>query len=356
MRSRRSRLLLLALTVGLVLLTSACAKNAPQDTLAPDGELARDIDGIQNWMFAVAGLVFVVVEGAILFIVFRFRQRKGHEDDVPYQRHGNTILELGWTIIPAAMLVPFAFLTIATLIELNEKPGADRLDVTVYGQQWWWAYEYPAQDGIDEKIVTANELVVPAGRPVYLTLRSRDVIHSFWAPKLNGKRDVVPGRTHHWTIETDLDDAGKTFDGQCVEFCGLSHANMRLRVKVLAADDFAEWVQGQEQDARRPTTKLARDGLEQFKTLCTSCHQINGVNETPKAAQVSGAAPNLTHLMSRSVFAGGLFDTNRAELEAWLRDPSGKKPMEPDDERGMPNLNLTQEQIDQLVAYLLTLD
>jgi cytochrome c oxidase subunit II len=125
---------------------------------------------------------------------------------------------------------------------------------------------------------------------------------------------------------------------------------------VLSPADFEQWLADQQEEAEEPSGELATAGLEQFETLCTSCHQINGVNEQQAAAQKSGAAPNLTHLMSRSRFAGALFDTNRNNLESWLRDPPAMKPMEADDERGMPNLNLTEEQIDQLVSYLLTLE
>ena len=351
----RSRRLLLALAAVLVLVATGCANDAPQDTLEPEGPLARTIDNLQNPMFIAAGIVFLIVEGAILFIVIRFRQRKGQEDVVPYQRHGNTALEIGWTVAPALLLAAFAIPTVVTLFELTDEPE-NAVDINVIGQQWWWEYRYPTtNEGVDDEIITANELVIPAGQPVYLTMTSRDVIHSFWVPKLNGKRDVVPGREHNWTIEADPDDVGKTFEGQCVEFCGLSHANMRLTVKVLSPDDFGQWIEDQQQDAAEPTDEVAREGLEQFQTLCASCHQIDGVNEQPKAAQKSGAAPNLTHLASRSRFAGALFDVNRNELESWLRDPPAKKPMLPDDDRGMPNLNLTEEQIDQLVSYLLTL-
>src|SRR5688572_29646562 len=182
-RSSRSRRVFFALAAGLVLVLSACAKNAPQDTLEPDGPAARTIDSLQNPMFLAAGAVFLLVEGLVVFILIKFRQRKGQEDVVPRQMHGNTALEIGWTIIPALVLAVFAVPTVVTLFDLNEEPD-DPIEVTVYGQQWWWEYRYPTtNDGVETEIVTANDLVIPAGRPVYLTLEARDVIHSFWVPK-----------------------------------------------------------------------------------------------------------------------------------------------------------------------------
>jgi cytochrome c oxidase subunit II len=347
-----ARRVLAAVAVAVALLGTACADNAPQDTLEPAGPAARTIDNLQNPMFLAAGIVFLIVEGLIVFIVIRFRQRKGHEDDVPVQLHGNTKLEIGWTIVPALLLGVFAVATVATIFDLNQKPK-DAVEVSVFGQQWWWEYRYPEQDGVDSTIITANELVIPVGRPVYLSMTSRDVIHSFWIPKLNGKRDVVPGRTHHLTIEADK--PGR-YSGQCTEFCGLSHANMRAIAVALSPSDFQEWLQDQQRDARPPRGEEAQTGLDTFRQFCTSCHQINGVQEVPKAAQVSGAAPNLTHLFSRQVFAGAIFPLNRPQLEAWLRNPPGRKPMAPDEDRGMPDLGLTEEQIDQLLAYLETLE
>ncbi len=360
MRTRLSR----AGIIGVLLVMAAgCAKNAPQDTFSPGGDTAQKINGLALWAFGAAGVVGVVVAAAIVFLIVKFRRRPGDPDDVPnpVQIHGNFRLEIFWTGLPFVILAPFALFTVATVIDLSHEPK-DAIVVDVYGQQWWWSFEYDL-DGDPEngpEIITANDLVIPEDRQVLLQLHSRDVIHSFWIPRLAGTRDVVPGRTH--TLAIEADEPG-VFVGQCKEFCGLSHANMRARAVVLTASQFETWLDQQQEDAAAPTDPEAKAGLEVFTTKCASCHQINGVDEVEgKAALVSGHAPNLTHLMSRGVFASGSFDLynedgtfNRPALEAWLRDPPGQLPMAPDQERGMPNLGLTEQEIDELVAYLQTL-
>jgi cytochrome c oxidase subunit 2 len=239
------------------------------------------------------------------------------------------------------------------------------MKVDVYGQQWWWSYEYDLNGDGKPEIVTANELVIPVDRKVELRVHSRDVIHSFWIPALAGTRDAVPGRTQY--LEMEAGQIG-VYDGQCKEYCGLSHANMRARAVVLSQSDFDRWLTDQQKDASAPPSgSLAAAGLDVFKTKCVSCHEIRGVDDVEgKAALVAGHAPDLTHLMSRQVFASGTFPLyvtntdgklvfNRNQLEAWLRDPPGQLPMAPDERRGMPNLHLSDTEIDQLVAYLQTL-
>ena len=200
------------------------------------------------------------------------------------------------------------------------------------------------------------------------------MIHSYWIPALNGKKDAVPGRTHHLTLEAD--EPG-TYVGQCTEYCGLSHAYMRMIVRALPQDEYDQWVEDQLAEAAEPSSELAAEGEEVFGTLCASCHLVEGLNDDTYegADQVSGAAPNLTHFASRGVYAGGIFDLWRDldgddvvetdelggeleanQLEAWLRNPPGEKALAPDDNRGMPNLGLNESQIDALVAYLSGLE
>jgi cytochrome c oxidase subunit II len=262
-----------------------------------------------------------------------------------------------------------------TLLDLAETPK-DAVEVTVIGQQWWWEYRYDVDGDGEDDIVTANDLVIPAGKPIALTIQSRDVIHSFWIPALNGKRDAVPGRESPLTIEADHPGV---YRGQCTEFCGLSHGYMRMRVVALSEADYEAWQEGQLEGAEVPDGELAEAGLEIFRTTCSGCHLVRGEGGNEDlfegAAQVSGAAPDLTHFASRGAFAGAIFDTwedtngngevdideiggtfNEADLKAWLADPPGEKPMYPEGSRGMPNLQLSEEQIEQLVAYLETLE
>jgi cytochrome c oxidase subunit 2 len=376
--ARRWRAALLVPAAALLL--AACASDAPLDTLDPKGPESRTIQDLVGPVFLIAGIVFVLVQGGVLFVAWKFRKRKDDDGSLPGQLHGNTKLEIGWTVLPALVLVGVGIASVLTLLDLEDKP-ADAMEVTVVGQQWWWEYRYDVDhDGTDD-IVTANDLVIPAGTPVSLKIQSRDVIHSFWIPALNGKRDAVPGREHSLLLQAD--EPG-TFRGQCTEFCGLSHAYMRMRVVALPSADFDAWQTNQMQGAEVPDGEQAKAGMERFRSTCSACHLIrgDGGNEALRkkegiegAALVSGAAPNLTHFASRGAFAGAIFDLwddtndngevdfdeiggvlNVADLKAWLHDPPGQKPMAPGQSRGMPNLELTDQAIDELVAYLETLE
>jgi cytochrome c oxidase subunit II len=392
----------LVLVPLLALALAGCADDAPQDTFKPEGPNARHIDNLIIPVFGVAAVVFVVILVGCLYIALKFRARDSDDyDDMPKQIHGNVKAEIGWTIIPALILVGVAVPTVVGVFKLNEDPPPEALQVEVIGQQWWWEYRYDMDnDGQFDDIVTANDLVIPAGREIALTITARDVIHSFWVPKLNGKRDAVPNRDHPWKLEAD--EPGE-FLGQCTEYCGLSHAEMRIKAIALTKDGFETWADGQFKNA----ATFAKDDESPEATgqrlflgqLCSSCHLIEGVNDDnfggkgensgqikDQTLQVSRHAPNLTHLMSRTTFAGGKFDLrkdtpactargvewanteegveqclDRANLEAWLRNPPARKAMAPEPipgrtgTRGMPNLQLTEDQIDLLVTYLTTL-
>ena len=379
---RSARLRTLALGLLLVVVAAGCASDAPLDTLDPKGPEAQSIDNLLLPVMLIAGVVFLFVELGIVYLVIRFRRRKSDDDsELPSQTHGNLVLELGWTILPAVILAFVAVGTLTTLFEIDDAPE-DALEIEVVGQQWWWDFQYDVDGDGAYDFRTANEMVIPAGEPVNLDITSMDVIHSFWIPALNGKKDAVPGRHHPLTLEAD--EPG-TYWGQCTEFCGLSHANMRIRVIALPQDEYDAWLENQMRPAEAATGD-AVDGEELFSSTCTSCHQIRGLNDDyTGAATVSGTAPELTHLMTRSTFAGSIFRLyaqaddadlhdfythlaeegtfNRVQLEAWLRDPPAEKPMYADTAtlngalpRGMPDLELSEEQIDQLVAYLQTLD
>lgn len=370
--------------LGLTGLLAGCASEGkPLDIFQGDGSQSQIINDLQIPVFWIAVVVGVLVMAAVLLIVVKFRA-KPDDDDLPAQTHGALGLELGWTLLPAVLLAFVAVGTVVTIFDLAETPE-NAIEIDVYGQQWWWGFEYDVDDDGEIDITTATEMVIPAGQDVVVNIKSRDVIHSFWIPALNGKKDAVPGRTHQLNIQAD--EPG-IYRGQCTEFCGLSHSRMQMRVIALPQDEYDAWVENQLQDAATPTDAEAVAGLELFQGQCATCHQINGVDEVEFAAQVSGAAPNLTHLMTRSTFAGGILDMyaeanagdpdydldgipynelpeegtfERNQLEAWLRNPEAEKPMAPNPTqysqygRGMPNLNLTEQQIDQLVAYLETL-
>jgi cytochrome c oxidase subunit 2 len=345
--SRLRRVLSLGAVLATPLLLSACASNAPQDFMKPEGPLARQIDHLFKPVFGVAVVVFFLVQGIILAAVIKFRDK--HEDDeFPDQIHGNTRLEIGWTIAPALILGVVGIFTVPVIFDVEKKPD-NALEVRVDAQKYWWGYTYGPDSarGVTSSFTTANELHIPAGTPVLLNLRSNDVIHSFWAPKLNGKRDVVPGREHHWTLEAD--HAG-VYSGQCAEFCGTSHANMRLKVVAHDEAGWRDWVAKMQRTPTKPTSGLEAEGFALFSQKgCAGCHTVNGQYEQP--APDAPKAPNLTHLFTRDCFAGCIYDlTDRNEVEAWLRNPQRKAGSL------MVIGQLTEPEIDRLYAYLRTLE
>lgn len=337
-RSTTRKVVLTCALAALVLVTSACANEAaPQDVLRPSGEFAREADRLWDIVFPIAAAIFFIVEGLLLYALFRFRRRPGRE---ARQFHGNTRLEIVLTALPALILAGIAVPTVQTIFDQAEEPPS-ALQVDVEGRQFWWRFEYP-----DLGVVTANELHIPIGEPVRLTIRGFDVIHSFWVPRLAGTIDVVPGRINHLTIEAD--EPGE-YLGQCKEFCGLSHANMKLRVIAQRPEDFEAWVAGQQLEAEPPAGAAARRGLEIFQQTCTACHAIAGLPDMPEDDR-GLLGPNLTHFSARGTFAGALLENNDANLRAWLDDPPAIKPGSV-----MPDYNLSPEQIDDLIAFLRTL-
>ena len=375
----------LALLASALLLVTGCAADAELDTLQPQGPTARDIDKLLDPVLIIAYVVFFLVFGATIFIWWKFRDR--HEDEeFPTQVHGNTKLEILWTIIPTLILAVVSVFTLITLSSVNSTETNEVLvtveeesvvwepEVVVVGQQWWWEFRYyfDGLDGVDlsdarnlppADIVTAGQLVMPTGQEIELSITSRDVIHSFWIPALNGKRDAAPGRVHPWKLEAD--EPGVYF-GQCTEFCGLSHSRMRMQAIALEPEDFQTWVDQQltDQDSDSITDEAVARGLTVFENQCARCHVVNGVNEETSigADLVSNAAPNLTHFMSRTTYAGGIFNLyepdgtiDRTQLEAWLRNAPAEKPAYAEGRRGMPALGLSEDEIDDVVAYLETL-
>jgi cytochrome c oxidase subunit 2 len=352
--------------LGLTVFLASCA-NGRLDATKPKGNNARDIDFVMRlsgWM-AVAVGIFVAV--AVVVAMVKLRARSDDDpDDLPEQVHGNKKAEITWTLIPVGMLVFLGVMTLPTIFDLNEK--GDGRTIKVEGQQWWWQFSYDTDgDGEYDDIVTANEIVIPVGEEVNLEIYSNDVIHSFWVPQLNGKRDAVPGRVHHWKISAD--EPG-IYYGECVEFCGLSHANMQIRAVVLDQSDFDAWLEAQQADSDIPTSGAALDGFELFAANCTSCHVVGNADPRFQAAAdgkanlLAGVAPNLTHLMSRTSFAGALFELynddgslNVADLREWIRNAPENKPMAPDNGQGMISFAevLSEEDLDDIIAYLQTL-
>jgi cytochrome c oxidase subunit 2 len=332
-----------ALAGSLILILSSCVSNASQDTLKAHGSIARLENSLFIPVFWIAVAVFCLIAGLVSYCVFRFRARS--DDEAPRQVHGNTRAEIAWTIAPALLLASIAIPTVKFVFDLSTFPK-DALTINVTGHRWWWQADYANRaDPTKTDFTTATEIHIPVKEKVVVTLTSVDVIHNFWVPELAGKLYAIPGRHNKLVIEADTPG---TYYGQCAEYCGTSHANMRLRVIAQTPDDYATWVTGEEAPPVIPVaggaTDVAATGAKVFGTAgCAGCHTITGISD-------GVVGPNLTHFASRSVFAGGIFATTDNNLRLWLANPPGQKPGSV-----MPNLNLSEPQINQLIAYLDTL-
>jgi len=330
------RLAALALALLPLLLVLGCStQQFPQSALDPHSDAAALQQSLLMKLVFWVVVIFVVVETALIVTVIRFRARPGAPDPKPV--HGHTGLEIAWTIAPALILAAVAIPTVATIFKTQAPASPRALQVRVIGHQWWWEFQYP-----HEGFVTANELHVPLRRMVSLTLESADVIHSFWVPAIGGKRDVVPSRINHLWFTPD--SAG-VFSGECAEFCGVSHANMRLRLVVESPADYARWVRGQSAAPFEPdSASQAGRGKQVFLTAgCAGCHTVRGVSP----GQIG---PDLTHLASRGTIASALYDNTPENLSRWIENPPARKPG-----ALMPVLGLPPAQIADVVAYLRTL-
>jgi len=290
---------------------AGCGGPFPQSTLHPRSDFARGTDALFTDIFWWAAAVFVVVELMLLVAIVRFRHREGRA--APRPTHGHTLMEIGWTLAPAVILVFVAVPTVRTIFATAGEAPADALKVDVIGHQWWWEFRYQ-----ELALVTANELHVPLGRVVQLSITSADVIHSFWAPPLGGKRDAIPG---HMTRIAFRPDSVGDYSGQCAEFCGASHANMRLRVIVDSDSGFGRWATVQLAGPAAPAPgTLAERGRAVFaRSACIGCHTIQGVSP-------GVIGPNLTHVGSRTTIASGLFPNDSAHLARWIADAPSLKP------------------------------
>jgi cytochrome c oxidase subunit 2 len=316
---------------------------------SPASPSAESIRALFILVLAVTAAIFVVVEGVLIYSVIRFRRRLP-EGTEPPQVYGSMPIEIAWTAAPFLIVFLLALILTRTEFEIRVNPnkppaGAKPLYVTVIGRQWWWEYVYERYDGQELGVITANELHVPASepgvpQPVYLTLKSADVCHSFWVPRLGGKTDLIPGRTNQMWFQAS--EKG-LYLGQCAEFCGTQHAHMLLRVSVDSPQDFQTWLEDQKKPAKDEPAAVA--GRNLFLSLsCINCHRVRGT--------IAGGtyAPDLTHLMSRQTLASGMVANTREELTRWVTDPGQTKP-------GclMPAFGLTEKQVSLVVDYLMTL-
>jgi cytochrome c oxidase subunit 2 len=404
-------LVALALLGGVLLLAAlGCDADGHQSILssnpwtldAANGPVAREQLLLFNVLLWTMVVVFVLVEGALLYAAVRFRRKPG--DPLPPQTHGHTPLEIAWTVIPTILILGLGVWSVIVLFKLEpgeavalaRAEGKEPITVQAVGHQWWWEFRYedplPGQDG-SRLVTTANEMRVPVNTPIIMELKSDDVIHSFWIPKLAGKQDVVPTRTNGmWFL---AEDTGMYY-GQCAEFCGTAHAQMRFRVHVLEDAEYQAWVAG----FAEPNQLSASASRGQLVFLgdgqCVTCHTVGapdvvdpetgaGVQhgrmqtyiaytqwlKKPAAERLADvrtgsepptafAAPNLTDLGLRTTIGAGLIDLNRENLRQWVRNPDSIKQGNRMSElaavyqtRLDHRADLTEDQLSDLVDYLL---
>ena len=363
--------LVTALSLLMLVLVGCSPEHYPQTTLLPRGDFARIADDLLDTTVKWALLVFVLVEGVLIYAIFRFRGKPG--DAEPHQTHGNTTVEIIWTVIPALILAAIAVPTVRAIFQTNATPGKDALTIEVIGHQWWWEFRYP-----ESNVTTANEIHVPVGRTVSLRMGSADVIHSFWVPQFAAKRDVFANRESRMWFKAETEG---DYPAQCAEFCGIQHARMAYRIKAQKPAEFDAWlahmrtlgpkppagarpaqgaassapssngvrtasegasVQQPGQQSRGQDAQYAA-GQKLFASKgCVACHSLQAVN-APKGM----VGPNLANIGARSYIAAGTLKNTDANMARWIRDPQGIK-------KGvlMPNLGLSEADAQALVAFL----
>lgn len=335
--SKVLRRILYAAGIAVVLPVSAWAADVQPGTnmFSPASKPAGDIFGLAMLVIAICGGIFVVVAGALLYAVIRFRGKKTDQAEPP-QIFGSTQIEVAWTLIPVLIVVVLFLASARLIFAIQEAPKPKQaLSITLVGHQFWWEVRYPKYG-----IVTANEIHVPVDKATYFKLLSADVVHSFWVPELAGKTDLLPNRVNTtWIYPTRTG----LFKGQCAQFCGVEHARMLLRIYVQTPAQFQAWIKNQQKPAVEDPAVAA--GREVFMdNSCIDCHTIEG---TPATGRFG---PDLTHLASRDTIGSGSVKLTPANLREWIKDPDHFKP-------GvlMPAMHLDNQQLDEVTAYLETL-
>ena len=417
-----------ALTVALAVFMAACGQNHPDSIFHQRTDVNRDVDYLFKLLIYAGTGVFIFVEGILILTLIKYRKRPGQPE--PEHVHGNTTLEIAWTVIPLLILIVIGIPTVRTIFKTQAKAREDALQVEVIGHQWWWEFRYP-QYGV----VTANELYLPLGRTVNFSLRTQDVLHSFWVPALSGKRDLISNHTNYLWYTPDSGTVN-AFNGACAEYCGTSHANMRFKTFTVSPADFESWAKHTAEaavgtvvtvpaapDTTKPRTAAAiaaganvagtqspavapvqtpvtqagfiaypRDKMPAYtipetpypagltfdesllakgdpangaklmigQATCLACHTIKG-----NPMMQSPVGPNLTHIGSRTTIAAGLFPNDPAHLARWIKNAPAMKPGiimptlgagQYDPTHKMKSaVNLTDQQIADIVAYLQTL-
>ena len=345
-RPTLTRSTLLAVVL-MVIAAGLAACSSPQTTFEPRSDAADRIQTLYIFVTVAASLVGLVVLGAMAYILIKFRARRGH---TARQIHGNNALEIAWTIAPILVLLVIVVPTMVWIAgAYGREPADDAVLVTATGHQWWFEFEYEGLGPDGGTLVTANELHIPVGRQVAIELRSEDVIHSFWVPQLIGKTDMVPNREN--TLEPFVPNEIGEFWGQCAEFCGEAHANMRFRVHVDSLADFERWVEAMNTppaDSVAGSAEARGKRVFELAGTCFACHTIAGTTA------VGRVGPDLTLFGERTTVGAGILEATDENVRAWVSDLRSAKP----GALSMPTFSdglLTDAQIADVVAYLKSL-
>jgi cytochrome c oxidase subunit 2 len=312
-----------------------------QSVLAPAGTQSSSIHNLWTLMLWVTTIVFVVTLAFVAIALVRGRQRGRNAEIGATSERALTRSVAAAVALTSVILVVLLAVSVWTGRTVASLHASSAVTIAVTGHQWWWEIEYEDAQP-DQRVRTANEIHIPTSRPIVFKVTSRDVIHSFWAPNLQGKRDLIPGYTT--AIWMQADHPG-IFRGQCAEFCGLQHAHMAFDIVAEPEADFERWLDGMRQVPQAPQTDQERRGRDVFMTArCSGCHTVNG---TDAHGQI---APDLTHVASRSTVGSGTLPNTPQHLNAWVRDPQASK-------RGnqMPPNPLADADLAALLAYLETL-
>lgn len=314
---------------------AACGSGKSPSTLARAGSESNRIADIWWLAFGAGATVYLIVGGLIVWGALRRGER--FVDDERKAMRERVFIAVGGVLIPFLILMFFAGVTVNATSHLRQSAPSNAVRIHVVGKRWWWQVQYPAYG-----ITTANEIHIPVGQPVYITLDSDNVIHSFWVPQLAGKEDVIPGQTNNVTF-TALRPG--RYRGECAEYCGVEHARMDFFVVAQSPADFTRWIALRAQPQTMPTSELTADGERVFmREACAGCHTIE---DTPAVGRLG---PDLTDVGGRTSLAAGQLDNTPSNLARWISDPQSVKPG-----NLMPPIALSSADLKAVVAYLESL-
>ena len=304
----------------------------PPPVLDPAGPYATSVSWLSWILIGMAAIVLLVVLAALYVALFGRR-------DLQARLGGKTMIWVGGIAFPVVVLTGLLIYGLSLTRHLSDPVQGNELRIRVIGEMWWWRVAYLDPQG-REILQDANELHIPAGRPVVLELQSADVIHSFWVPRLSGKLDMIPGRRNLLRIQADKPGV---FGGQCAEYCGGPHALMGFTVVAHEPAQFARAMQARLQRQALPVNVSLSRGARLFDEAgCAACHRIAGT------AANGLAGPDLTHVGSRRSLGAGILPNNRGAMMGWIANSQAIKP----NNRMPPYTMLSYEQLNELASYL----